>query len=676
MNTQYHLTQFDHLGEDGFADFLNAVLKEIFGPSLVPFGKGKDGGRDAIFEGIPHKYEKVEGYWVFQYKFHEIGRINNTKARQKVKQDIPKEIKKILKLPRKVDCYILITNAELFTSDFGDWLDKEIKSKYASKFDYLGIWDSKSISIWLNDPNFSKIREKYLPKTITHLQDVSDLITKDLFIETYPHTALKQIKEGIYSQNFDWFKDTLEKYYNLVSIETKRELADITLIWLNKYPDRSTDIFDTLNELFEPIDFSFNSIKHNVIQDYSLNVISEILLKLVDNFKKDNNRTYLAKLRNFIITRFDLITDNSRYYFSSPSKIYLVLKELNPDLSDIAQTVNKLSWQFKERHGDIYKGYEHIGSGVSQSGNEFSLSDLAIVDDFLGNVFIENYEINPSETWSIIKEDILSRRVSKSNPHWILRSTIPVVLDRLSDINTEEEAKDSLIKLINIKQGIPSCSDKIFNLLRINLNNYSEKIIIDLIEADISKYDVPTNVFVVITLFELLRRKNIKAKHILFALLDNEKYLKYDSFNYDTLVHFHIIANQPELKLQIINKLLDSKEWKEKALDQNNFVIISDMPRAFQSMAVEAANANNGDLKFLEDFLGNGKDDLKIKIVFESLVEIAKKFPEQTFKFIKKRIKAIDKIEDFIRDAYTRSQVVSVAEELAVQGMGKSLFGF
>ena len=98
-----HLVQFDHLGDDGFTDLLNLLLKEIFGPALKPFGKGKDGGRDAIFEGIPKKYEKIQGYWIFQYKFHELARVTNPKAKSANKTDFTKEIEKILNRPKKPD---------------------------------------------------------------------------------------------------------------------------------------------------------------------------------------------------------------------------------------------------------------------------------------------------------------------------------------------------------------------------------------------------------------------------------------------------------------------------------------------------------------------------------------------------------------------------------------------
>lgn len=668
----YFLAQYDHLGDDGFANFLNSILKEIFGPSLTPFGKGKDGGRDAIYEGIPKKYEKIEGYWIFQYKFHELSRVGNSYARSKVKSDLPEEIEKVLKRPKKPDCYIFITNAELFSSDFGDWFDTEIKSKYKSYFRHLDVWDSKRIAMWIRDPDLSKLREKFIPDSTINLNGVGDLIRKELASEHYPFEALSKIKSAISSRNFDWFNDTLKKYYNLVSIETRRELAEITLNWLKKYPDCSKYVFATLNDILKPINLSLNSEHIRAIEDYSLEIIPDILSQLLENFQRDEDESSLKKLNEFIITRFDLISDNSGHSFSSPKNIYSTLKKLNPNSSDALKIVTQLSYQFTGRFGEIYTGHELMGGSISQSGSEFSISDLAIVDDLLSPLLKDNYTRNPSDTWTKIEDEILSRKISKSNPTWVLRSTIPVLLERLSDNFTEQEAKNWLKKLIQLKEGIPSFSDKIFHNLRHNVDHYSPDTLLELIETEIAIYGIPTNVFIVILLFELIKRENQRAREILFSLLENEKYLNYDWFNFHTLVHFNIIAKQPEIKIGIISKLLNSKLWRDKAeKEHGGFAIMADLPRAFQSMAVESAILKNGNLNFLDEFLEDKTDDLKIKVVFECLPELAKRYPIETFSFIKEQLEDKEKIEEFIKDTYTRSQVVSVGDELANEGMGK-----
>ncbi len=667
----YYLAQFDHLGDSRFADFLNSLLKEIFGQSLVLFGSGKDGGRDATYEGIPNKYERIDGYWIFQYKFHEIARVSNREAKAKVKADISKEIEKVLKRPRKPDCYILITNAELYSSDFADWLDSEIKPKYGPLFKHLDFWDAKRLFPYLSDPDFSKLREKFFSETITNLSDLSDVIRDSLVDKKYPREALELIRAGIHSRNFEWFNDTLKKYYNLVNELVKSELAEIIQIWLTKYPDRSKDILETLYDLYAPIDFSLDTNSY-YFENHSTSIITEILVQITNHFTMRNDQPSLKKMKDFISTRFDLISDNSKYYFRTPPHIYTALIKLYSDLTDLNKIMNQISFQYTSRFGQIYKGYELMGGGVSQSGSEYSLTDLAIVDDFLITVFRDNYLINPNECWSKIEDEILSRRVSKSNASWVLRSTIPLLIDRLKDKETEIISKDHILKLINLQRGIPSYSDKIFHLLRKDADKIPETILTELIEADIAKYGIPTNVFVVILLFELINQGSENAKSILLNLLESEKYLKYDLINSDTLVHFHIIKDKPDVKLDIIEKLLKSDVWKEKTQQEHSaYAIMADLPRAFSGTALELAIKKNGDLDFLNEFLDDNTDDLRIKLVFESLPEISKIFPQQSHSFIEENLKDKNSVSTYIKDSYTRSQLISVADELADQGMGE-----
>lgn len=665
-----HLVMFDDLGEDGFVDFLNAILKEIFGPSLIPFGRGKEGGRDATFTGIPRKYEKVDGYWIFQYKFHELGRVGNADARSKVKSILAKEIEKVLGLGKKPDCYILITNAELFSGNFPDWYQEEVEAKFGCEFNHLAVWDFQRLRILLNDSDFSKIRETFLPKTIPNLEIVGAIIRRDLATESHPVDALRQLRDGIYSQNFNCFIETLKKFFDVVKDEyTRRALAEILLLWLKKYPDRSKDILEVLEALMQPLDFTLREYRPSRIEDNSLDVIADILSQLADNFMESSYQNGIRKVNDFLVTRFDLISDNVGYYFASPKNVYLALKKLNPRMSEILSIiVPKISFQFSERYGKLYNGYELGGSGVSQAGSEFSLHDLAIVDDLLSSVLKANYDRNPTETWNEIKDGILSKKIAKSNPTWLLRSTIPILLSRLAYKDTEEEAKNCLKNLILLTKSIPSFSDKIFHYISSNMDNYPQNILLELIETDINKYGVPSNIFIVITLFELMKRKNTVANQLFLELLENEKYLEYDEFNYNSLNHFRIIANEPDLQIKILGKLLDSKIWREKA---DNFTIIADLPRSFQCFAVQSAAINDGNLSFLDAFLGDKTDDLKIKVVFESLPELAKNYPVKTFSFIQKHLEDKERIEDFIKDNYTRMRIVEVGEVLAQKGMCK-----
>ncbi len=96
-----------------------------------------------------------------------------------------------------------------------------------------------------------------------------------------------------------------------------------------------------------------------------------------------------------------------------------------------------------------------------------------------------------------------------------------------------------------------------------------------------------------------------------------------------------------------------------------------DLSLAFQGMAIEKTIKEKGNLKFLNKFLRVKKDDLRIQLVFKSLPYIAKIYPLETFDFLKEHIGKKKKLEAYIKDDYTRQELISVAEELVKADMGE-----
>ncbi len=202
-----------------------------------------------------------------------------------------------------------------------------------------------------------------------------------------------------------------------------------------------------------------------------------------------------------------------------------------------------------------------MGGGYGQSGSEVTLSELAIVDEFLSPVILSNYKINPIDTWDVIENQILSKRISKSNPAWVIRSCIRTILDSVLSHNTSNVAIQHIIELIKIKKGLPSFSESIFNIIRNDIERYPQNVIIKFIRSELEDNGIPSNIFLIMVIFELINLGNKAAESILLNLLSNNMYLKQDVFYYDTLSHFHIIKDRPELKLKIINKLLLNNSW-------------------------------------------------------------------------------------------------------------------
>lgn len=78
------------LGALEFERMIQALLLKIIGSGVSIFGVGKDGAREATYEGkvpFPSESEQWDGKWIFQAKFHELNRMSYTKARDEILKD-------------------------------------------------------------------------------------------------------------------------------------------------------------------------------------------------------------------------------------------------------------------------------------------------------------------------------------------------------------------------------------------------------------------------------------------------------------------------------------------------------------------------------------------------------------------------------------------------------------
>jgi len=73
---------YNPLGPDGFRDLCHRLMVAVLGEAFRPFSAGgEDGQRDGTFEGVPKKTELPSGYWVVQYKHHDVANVGAGTAR-------------------------------------------------------------------------------------------------------------------------------------------------------------------------------------------------------------------------------------------------------------------------------------------------------------------------------------------------------------------------------------------------------------------------------------------------------------------------------------------------------------------------------------------------------------------------------------------------------------------
>jgi len=159
--------ELNRLGADEFEALSQSLVKAVIGNGSITFGPGRDGAREATFEGTAESYPSDigpwHGRWLFQAKFHDLNRIAPDKARQILLSELDDELDKVVnKYGHQVDHYILITNVPVtgvHLSGTRDKIDREIAPKY-SAIRHVHVWGYDDIVQFL--VKFPAVRQAYL----------------------------------------------------------------------------------------------------------------------------------------------------------------------------------------------------------------------------------------------------------------------------------------------------------------------------------------------------------------------------------------------------------------------------------------------------------------------------------------------------------------------------------
>lgn len=159
------------LGQENFERLAQALVQKLISPSAKIYGRGRDGGRDAVFIGkatydrqYPTSLDPWDGHWIFQAKFHNTNLRGHDDARSELLSEIEPELDTVVnKNNLQCDNYIIITNVSLTsvpesgTRDKLEKLFEELKPKYNVK--NMGIWSASEIDGFLI--NFPEIKKSF-----------------------------------------------------------------------------------------------------------------------------------------------------------------------------------------------------------------------------------------------------------------------------------------------------------------------------------------------------------------------------------------------------------------------------------------------------------------------------------------------------------------------------------
>ena len=197
------IDKLNKVGDEVFESIIKTLLTIIIGPGIIPFSKGKDGGREAVFNGsanYPSKKETKTGKWIFQVKYCDLS-LGITEARSRIKSHINSELKKLEKYEyiknNECDNYIFITNVPFSgVAKIGlhDYMAKK-RQKYKIKF--FDYWDGEKVTNLIN--SIPEVKDSYfsIKGIITITKSEIDNVVK-VYV---PPNGYENIKEKLFSDN-------------------------------------------------------------------------------------------------------------------------------------------------------------------------------------------------------------------------------------------------------------------------------------------------------------------------------------------------------------------------------------------------------------------------------------------------------------------------------------------
>lgn len=244
--------ELNKLGHEEFEELCQSLVLKVIGPGAKIYGMGRDGSREATFEGnapYPSTVNQWNGKWIIQVKYHDIDRVGMEKARKEIKKDIKKELKKITKkYEYECDNYILITNVSLspvHKTGTKDIIHNEIIPEFKEKIKNIDIWGAEEVEGFLDA--YPEIRRSY-----SHLLVTGDIISSLLnsierpvelttFRQRKIYSELKQIDGGA-AEAYKGGIKTFENERHLERIPQSANSLRLICKLINKIRD---DVFKT-----------------------------------------------------------------------------------------------------------------------------------------------------------------------------------------------------------------------------------------------------------------------------------------------------------------------------------------------------------------------------------------------------------------------------------------------
>jgi len=515
------------------------------------------------------------------------------------------------------------------------------------------------------------------------VDDFRFLIEKVLLKQYYVRLALRILKKK-WMQNkvsTEYLIDFATNNYKRLSYdigydEALRILKDIAQKDIEGRFDQEIITF-LKKEILQPVNKNqkkrFERSKRNWRENEQVSEILKILFGRTKN-KKD--------FIDFIFEFFDFTSDDFENVVETHPIIYSFVKDfIKENLEkNFSYVVRKISEQFDVYYNGKYRGYEWVGSGISQAGSTYSITDKGVVRFLFQPLFLALYKENPQEAWQFFKHKILNKapkRATKQNPVYLKRALIPILLERLQNKHIgnqqQREAFEYLKNILWMKDGIPSTSEIIFyELCKSDLNKIGFDRIMQLIQIDTIKYKrrnypggYPTNLFVISTLIKLIKLGYKPAKEFYIYLIKKPDFFKYYDWRYDSFEQ--IVAHGiPETDPDFIMEIFNNMDFERYLNSINDDVVWEKSGLISGLIKRDWQNNKERGKRIIEAFLKNKTPSKKVlEFLAQPIRDLSQHDPVKTYNLLKPYLQNKETFwKTFQNNSYARISIVSLAEEL------------
>lgn len=279
----------EYLTDTGFEDLVALICERILGTGTIIFSTGKDGGKDAKFEGKANKYPSISKPWdgkiIIQAKH------TSRKDASCSESDFQSILKKSvfpamerLKKNNEIDYYLLFTNRKLSGIQ-----DKKIEDIFEENIDIeYRIIGLERIELWL----------KEYPTIVKTLN-----LNKLLLPLSFKEEDLKQIINSFSKLGKDNLK---QSFIPKRDIENKNSINNLSKVYFDNVIKKNILYFDQIRDfLTDTINSEYLNKYENTIDDINADII-------VHREEYDKFEAVIEYLYKFVLENNPDLEDNRR----------------------------------------------------------------------------------------------------------------------------------------------------------------------------------------------------------------------------------------------------------------------------------------------------------------------------------------------------------------------------